>query len=56
MSFQTQKPFLTLSLLLLSLVGASRNEGTALEGKHIMQVFRPDANCSLLTGICFMIC
>lgn len=55
-SFQVHKPFLTLLLLLLSHIGAIRNEGIALEGKHIMQVFRPAANCSLLTGICLMIC
>lgn len=33
------KPFLTLLLLLLSRTGAVRNEGIALEGRHIMQVF-----------------
>lgn len=55
-SFQVHKPFLTLLLLLLSHIGAIRNEGIALEGKHIMQVFKPAGNCSLLTGICLMIC
>lgn len=55
-SFQVHKPFLTLLLLLLSHIGAIRNEGIALEGKHIMQVFRLAGNCSLLTAICLMIC
>lgn len=55
-SFQVHKPFLTLSLLLLSHIGTIRNEGIAVEGKPIMQVFRPAGNCSLLTGICLMIC
>jgi len=54
-SFQVHKPFFTLLLLLLSHSGAIRNEGIALEGKHIMQVFSPAGNCSLLTGICLMI-
>lgn len=49
------KPFLTLLLLLLSLTGAVRNEGIALEGRHVMQVFRRAGNCSLLTGIYLMI-
>lgn len=55
-SFQVHKPSLTSLLLLLSHIGAIRNEGIALEGKHIMQVFRPAGNCSLLTCICLMIC
>lgn len=50
------KPFLTLLLLLLSCTGAIGNEGIALEGRHIMQVFRRAGNCSLLTGIYLMIC
>lgn len=50
------KPFLTLLLRLLSLTSAVRNEGIALEGRHIMQVFRCAGNCSLLTGMYLMIC
>lgn len=55
-SFQVHKPFLPLLFLLLSHIGAIRNEGIALEGKHIMQVLRPAGNCSLLTGTCLMMC
>lgn len=54
-SFQVREPFLTLLLLLLYHIGTIRNEGIALEGKHIMQVFRLAGNCSLLTAICLMI-
>lgn len=50
------KPFLTLLLLLLSRTGAVRNEGIALEGRHIVQVFRCAGNCSLLAGIYLMMC
>lgn len=55
-SFQVHKPFLPLLFLLLSHIGAIRNEGIALEGKHIMQVLRPAGNCSLLTDTCLMMC